>query len=120
MTFRLLTALLLLASPFGTAAAAQDIGGSYRVNGTNFDGSPYSGEAQITLTSNVTCEIVWVTGGTQSSGICMRDGNAFAAGYELGGKVGLIIYLVQPDGTLDGTWTIAGVNAVGTEVLTPY
>jgi hypothetical protein len=49
----------------------------------------------------------------------MRDGNAFAAGYEMGGKVGLVIYLIQPDGVLDGTWTVAGVNAVGTEVLTP-
>jgi hypothetical protein len=116
MKFWFLTTALLLTAP---AVAAQAIGGHYTVAGTNFDGSPYAGEAMITLTSDVTCEIVWVTGGTQSSGICMRDGNAFAAGYELGGKVGLIIYLVQPDGTLDGTWTIAGVNAVGTEVLTP-
>ena len=111
----LIAAVLLTAAP----VAAQDIGGHYLVAGTNLDGSPYKGEAQITLTSEVTCEITWATGGTQSSGICMRDGNAFAAGYELGGKVGLIIYLVQPDGTLQGTWTVAGLNAVGTEVLTP-
>jgi len=103
----------------GSWAAAQDIGGRYSVNGTNLDGSIYRGEAEITLTSEFTCEIVWKTGGTTSSGICMRDGNAFAAGYEMGGNVGLVIYMVQPDGTLDGSWTIAGVNAVGTEVLTP-
>ena len=48
-----------------------------------------------------------------------RDGTTFVAGYELGGKVGLVIYMIQSDGTLDGTWTIDGVNAVGTEVLTP-
>lgn len=110
---------LVAAALSATSALAQDIGGHYQVAGTNLDGSPYKGEAQITLTSNVTCEITWVTGGTQSSGICMRDGNAFAAGYELNGKVGLIIYLVQPDGRLDGTWTVAGLNAVGTEVLSP-
>ena len=49
----------------------------------------------------------------------MRDGNAFVAGYELQGRVGLVIYLIQPDGTLEGTWTVAGLNATGTEVLTP-
>ena len=100
-------------------AAAQDIGGHYRVKGTNLDGTIYEGDAQITQTSEFTCEITWNTGGSTSSGICMRDGNAFTAGYELNGKVGLVIYLVQDDGTLDGTWTVAGVNAVGTEILTP-
>jgi hypothetical protein len=98
---------------------AQEIGGSYRVEGTNFDGSAYGGEAEISLTSDFTCEITWQTGGKTSSGICMRDGNAFTAGYELDGTVGLVIYMVQPDGTLDGRWTVAGVNAVGTEVLIP-
>ncbi len=103
----------------GTGAFAQNIGGHYLAKGTNLDGSIYEGEAEITLTSEFTCEIVWQTGGSTSTGICMRDGNAFTAGYELGGKVGLVIYMIQPDGTLDGRWTVAGVNAVGTEVLTP-
>ena len=102
-----------------TAVAGPGVGGHYLVKGTNFDGTIYEGEAQITATSDVTCEIVWRTGGGTSSGICMRDGNAFTAGYELNGKVGLVIYLIQDDGTLEGTWTVAGVNAVGTEVLTP-
>lgn len=119
MTSGLLRFGLIVAALIATPALAQDIGGHYQVAGTNLDGSPYKGEAQITQTSEVTCEIDWATGGTQSSGICMRDGNAFAAGYELNGKVGLVIYLVQADGRLEGTWTIAGLNAVGTEVLTP-
>ncbi len=110
-----LTALLLSAH----VAAAQGLAGRYLVTGTNLDGSPYSGEAVISLSSDVTCEIVWTTGGSSSSGICMRDSNAFAAAYELNGAVGLVIYLIQPDGTLHGTWTVAGLNAVGTEVLTP-
>lgn len=101
------------------AAVAQDIAGSYAVAGTNLDGSPYAGRAVITLTSDFTCRIDWTTGTSTSSGICMRNSNAFAAGYELNGKVGLVIYLIQPDGTLNGTWTIDGVNATGTEVLTP-
>ena len=111
----LATALALAAS----AASAQDVGGHYTVKGTNLDGSSYGGDADITLTSQYTCNIVWKTGSSTSNGICMRDGNAFTAGYELNGKVGLVIYLIQKDGTLDGTWTVDGVNAVGTEVLTP-
>jgi hypothetical protein len=49
----------------------------------------------------------------------MRDSNAFVAGYELQGKVGLVIYRVGDDGKLTGTWTVDGLSAVGTEVLTP-
>lgn len=116
MNTLLLGTVLMLAAG---GVAAQDIGGHYRVKGTNLDGSIYEGDAQITLTSEFTCEIIWETGGSTSNGICMRDGNAFTAGYELDGKVGLVIYMVQPDGTLDGTWTVAGVNAIGTEILTP-
>lgn len=102
-----------------TGAMAQDIGGTYEVQGTNFDGSPYGGEAEITLTSDVTCAIVWTTGDSNSSGICMRSGNVFAAGYELNGAVGLVIYQVKPNGVLNGSWTIGGTNAVGYEVLVP-
>ena len=114
---RLAILVSLMVSAYGVAA--QDLGGHYLVKGTNLDGSIYEGEAQITPTSKFTCEIEWKTGGSSSSGICMRDGNAFTAGSELNGKVGLVIYLIQNDGTLDGTWTVAGVNAVGTEILTP-
>ena len=49
-------------------ASAQSIGGSYVVNGTNLDGSPYAGTAEITLTSSTTCTIHWVVGST-SEGI---------------------------------------------------
>ena len=101
------------------SAFAQSIGGLYDIQGTNFDGSPYGGEARITQTSKVTCEIVWYTGNVTSSGICMRSGNVFSAGYELDGSIGLVIYDVQGDGSLDGSWTIAGRNGVGYELLVP-
>jgi len=102
-----------------TTAAAQDFSGNYSVKGTNLDGSSYSGTATITLTSNTTCVIKWTTGSTTASGICMRYGNAFAAGYEMGGAIGLVIYEIRDDGTLDGAWTVAGKTGSGTEVLTP-
>lgn len=100
-------------------AQAQSIGGSYSVSGTNFNGSPYSGTAEITATSETTCSIVWTTGSTTSEGFCSRNGDAFAAAYRLGETIGLVIYNVRPDGSLDGVWTAAGRDGSGTEVLTP-
>lgn len=111
----LAAAMLAAASP----ALAQDIGGAYKVQGTNHDGSPYSGDALITLTSDTTCEIVWNTGGVTSKGICSRNDDAFAAAYVLNDSIGLVIYKVQADGSMQGLWTIAGEGGSGTEVLTP-
>ncbi|MDP2738444.1 MAG: hypothetical protein Q8O82_06975 [Pseudorhodobacter sp.] len=101
------------------AAGAQDIGGIYAVQGTNFNGSSYGGQAKIVLTSDVTCEIYWTTGSTTSQGICMRSGDVFSAAYKLGGAVGLVIYRIRADGVLDGSWTIAGASGVGYELLVP-
>lgn len=100
-------------------AHAQDIGGRYTVEGTNHDGSTYEGTAEIALTSDTTCAIAWETGATTSQGICSRNDDAFAAAYVLGDAVGLVIYKVQEDGTLEGLWTIAGKGGTGTETLTP-
>jgi len=112
--------LTAVVAAFGIVpAAAQSIGGTYAVAGTNFDGSAYSGEAVITLTSKTTCVIEWKTGGTTSDGICMRNDDAFAASYVLGDSIGLVVYKVKSDGSLDGLWTIAGKEGNGTEVLTP-
>jgi hypothetical protein len=108
-----------LAACLATSASAQNVGGRYQVVGKNFDGSSYSGQAEITVTSNNTCRIVWVTGGTTSRGICMRNGIAFSAGYVLNGKVGLVIYEIKGDGTLEGLWTLADQNGVGGERLVP-
>jgi hypothetical protein len=118
MTGRFLAALAA-ACCLATTVQAQSIGGNYVIDGTNIDGSKYGGRAEITLTSNTTCEIVWVTGSTQSSGICSRNGDAFAAAYELNGDVGLAIYRLQANGVLNGVWTIAGQDGVGKEILVP-
>lgn len=110
-----LAAVLASAAP----AAAQNVGGTYTVKGTNFDGSSYKGTATITLTSNTTCRIVWQTGGSSTAGICMRNHEAFSAAYQLGNSIGLVIYTIRPDGSLEGVWTIADQAGAGTETLTP-
>jgi hypothetical protein len=110
---------LALLGACAVPASAQSIGGQYTTQGTNLDGSPYSGTADITLTSETTCEIKWATGSTEASGICMRNDDAFSAAYVLNGEIGLVIYKAGADGTLSGLWTVAGKEGSGTEVLTP-
>ena len=114
--FMLSLAMLVIAS---MPAAAQSIGGTYTVSGTNFDGSSYGGEATITLTSETTCTIHWETGGSNSDGICMRNDNAFSAGYVMGKEIGLVVYKMDDNGSLHGLWTMAGKDGNGTETLTP-
>jgi hypothetical protein len=101
------------------AASAQDVGGRYRVAGKNPNGSGYTGTAEIVVTSQNTCRIVWTTGGSSSRGICMRNGTSFAASYVLGKDIGLVIYEIQPDRSMRGLWTIADQTGLGQEILTP-
>ncbi|MFN0113189.1 MAG: hypothetical protein ACKVPY_00780 [Paracoccaceae bacterium] len=111
---------VVVAAVLASAAAyAQNLAGVYDVQGTNPDGSPYSGEARITPTSDTTCIIEWTTGETTSIGICMRSGDVFAASYVLGSDSGLVVYRMKPDRSLDGVWTVANQPGNGTEVLTP-
>jgi hypothetical protein len=110
-----LSAALLVAAG---SAAAQSVGGNYTVRGTNFDGSTYSGTAQITA-SGSGCRIVWQTGSTSSRGTCMLANHAFAAHYRMGDRWGLVVYELQSDGSLTGWWTITDKDGTGTETLTP-
>lgn len=111
---------LLLGAAFVAPAQAQTVrAGTYNVEGTNLDGSAYKGTATISLTSETTCSIQWKTGPSTSNGICMLYGDSFAAGYVLGKDVGLVVYTVNDDGSLEGAWTVSGRNGSGTENLTP-
>jgi hypothetical protein len=110
-------ALFCLALTAGSASAEM-ANGEYRVEGTNLDGSGYRGRATITPTSDTTCRIRWETGST-SIGICMMVGQALAASYVLNGKVGLVLYAQQSNGSLKGIWTVADQPGAGTEILIP-
>ena len=115
---RTITLAAILTVGLAAAASAAGIGGRYKVEGTNADGSPYGGTAEIVATGGPTCRITWDTG-SESNGICMRSGNTFSAAYQLGDHVGLVIYEIERDGSMRGTWTVADSPGVGTEVLTP-
>ena len=116
---RTLIAAIALAALSATAASGQSVSGRYSAEGTNRDGSSYSGTATITRSSNTTCRIDWKTGTSSSSGFCMFSKGSLAAAYKLGNSVGLVLYELQPDGSLTGIWTVADQPGAGTEVLTP-
>ena len=99
--------------------AAEFREGVYTVEGTNLNGSPYNGTATVTVLSDTTCQIIWKTGATESWGHCMKVGNFVSAGYILGEAIGIIMYMVNDDGSLDGYWTVSGKDGSGTEKLTP-
>ncbi|CAN7226487.1 hypothetical protein LJR030_000757 [Rhizobium sp. LjRoot30] len=114
---KLLVSAMLVLGMAAPVAAQTVSAGTYNVEGTNLDGSSYNGTATITLASETTCVIEWKTGSTTSQGVCMLNGDAFAAAYVLGDAIGLIVYKVG-DGELDGAWTITGKDGSGTEKLT--
>ncbi|MCZ0735831.1 hypothetical protein [Phreatobacter sp. AB_2022a] len=102
------------------APAPPPIGGRYRVEGRNADGSTYSGVAEISGTAGGNCVIRWAIVDTPASqGFCMRQGEVFAAAYRLNNQLGLTVYRVDRGGVLDGTWSIAGQERVGRERLVP-
>lgn len=114
-----LTAAILVGC---ASASAQNLGGNYRVEGLNLNGTPYTGSASIRFTSNTTCVIRWNTGGGSSvqEGICMWQGDILVAGYVFrNGETGLVMYRHQGDGVLDGIWTVTGANGSGRERLVP-
>jgi hypothetical protein len=37
----------------------------------------------------------------------------------LGDSIGLVVYVMNDDGSLEGAWTIADKEGVGEEILTP-
>ncbi len=49
----------------------------------------------------------------------MRNGIALSAAYAMNRSIGLVIYEIRSDGTLDGLWTVADEDGVGTELLIP-
>jgi hypothetical protein len=100
-------------------ASSAEIGGRYRLAGTNLDGSKYLGTVDITISSDTNCHIVWHTGGQDLNGICMRGPETFVAAYGDQSGAGLVLYRIEADGTLNGVWTVANQRGVGTDVLTP-
>jgi hypothetical protein len=107
-------ALMLFATP---ALAQRD--GIYEVSGTNLDGTSYTGLAQIRAVGINSFSIVWRIGNTIIEGAGMASGRTVAVSYGQAQRPGMGIYLLNPDGSMDGEWTIVGAPAIGRERLVP-
>ncbi len=101
------------------APAAAQRAGLYDVTGTNLDGSPYTGVAQIRPAGLTSFSIIWRIGNQLVEGVGMASGRTIAVTYGVQQRPGMGIYTLNPDGSLDGEWTIIGAAAVGRERLVP-
>jgi hypothetical protein len=120
MTIARFAAAAALLAATVASAGAQQLTGRYQVIGDNANGSGYRGVAEITGTAGGNCGIRWAIPNTPpTQGFCMRQGNVLSAAYRLGNAIGLVVYRINDDGTLNGTWTIAGQEGVGKERLVP-
>jgi hypothetical protein len=107
-------AFLALATP---ALAQRD--GLYDVSGTNLDGTPYTGQAQIRTVGTASFNIIWRIGNQLVEGVGMASGRTVSVAYGVAQQPGLGIYTLNPDGSLEGEWTIIGASAIGQERLVP-
>jgi hypothetical protein len=107
-------ALMLFATP---ALAQRD--GVYEVTGVNLDGTPYTGLAQLRSVGINSFSIVWRIGNTLIEGAGMASGRTVAVSYGQAQRPGIGIYQLNPDGSMDGEWTIVGAPAIGRERLVP-
>ena len=105
------------AAPPATATA--NIAGKYNITGTNPDGAPYKGTLDVLAHGDV-YQFRW-NAGSQYDGVGVINGEVVAVSYttgENGQGCGVIDYVIQSDGTLDGKWGYWGVNEIGTERAT--
>lgn len=97
---RLLAGLIaaLLLTP--AISAAQNVSGSYRVEGRNPDGSSYRGTVQIRDTQG-TVAMNWQVGSQAYSGTGSRNGAVVWVNW---GDTFPVVYVRMPSGELHGTW----------------
>jgi len=123
----LITACLcLLASPL-CSAAPPDLSGSYTCSGKDaVDNSEYTVDMTVTKNGDVYNYKGVETGmnnKTQNymgTGLFAKNSNSILASefwqVDNLNKAGVIIYQIQPDGSLEGVWTWRDKNAVGSEI----
>ncbi|MBR0674411.1 hypothetical protein [Neoroseomonas soli] len=115
----LITAALL--ATIATPALAQRQG-PYSVEGQGADGQRYQGSVMLQPTGQNTWRVTWRVGSDTADGVglLIPEGPLLVVGYVMAGReIGVAAYAVQPDGSLQGTWTQGTGGGVGTEVMTP-
>ena len=91
---------------------APQLEGAYAAKGTNSNGSPYEGLVVIRKHSDGLYMVKWQIGPTNYSGIGELKEDTLSVDWGSGSPV---IYHLEPDGSLKGTWD----KGAATENLTP-
>jgi hypothetical protein len=110
--------LALAALLFATPALAQR-DGLYDVSGTNLDGTAYTGLAQIRTVGINSFNILWRIGDQIVEGVGIASGRTIGVAYGMAQRPGMGIYTLNPDGSMEGEWTIIGAPSIGRERLVP-
>ena len=102
------------APPAATTAAADNLSGTYAVNGTNEGGGgAYAGTLAVSKRGDV-YQFSWDTAGKKFDGVGVNTGNtvavAFAEGDD-GAGCGVVLYKIGADGSLDGKAGYWGNNS---------
>ena len=119
MTIRRLALALPLAAALFAGPAEAQRAGLYDVSGTNLDGTPYTGQAQIRGVGLASFAILWRIGNQVVEGVGFASGRTIAVAYGLSQRPGIGIYTLNPDGSMEGEWTIIGAPAIARERLVP-
>lgn len=108
-----------IAKPLPPPAEIFSVGGMYEVKGTNPDGTPYSGTVKISQAGSVYL-FGWNVGASYG-GIGIRNKNILAVSWGSGKEAvnGIVLYTINPDGSLEGSWATPQSTMLGTEKLTP-
>jgi hypothetical protein len=109
----------LLALVASTPAFAKAYSGSYDVKGTTLDGAVYRGTMTITARGDV-YDVTWKVGEEQYLGVGLAHGDALSIAFTGGNRTwfGVVIYRQIEDDRLEGKWTVAGAEQIGTETAT--
>lgn len=107
-TIRAVIGMTILLTPI--TALAGSLSGKYTVNGRNPNGSAYNGTVQI-IDNNGAVAMSWQVGNTYS-GVGKIEGRVLTVDW---GADAPVIYVINADGTLYGTWA----KGKALELLTP-
>jgi hypothetical protein len=121
--FRILAVLLLATTMAADAAAAErPVAGQYEVQGRVIgQQQPYKGTATVER-AGATYKVTWQVGRERYVGTGLLDGDAFAVVYGAVGTTsspGLVLYRIQPDGSLLGAYTTMGAQTTAPEAWLP-
>lgn len=108
----------------GEPPKERDITGTYAGSGTDIGGQQYKVTVEIEKEKDA-YQVKWISPNGQGwFGVGIRTGDTLSVSWagrtDKGVMVGVMVYRIKKDGTLEGTWSMLGAKGVvRTETLTP-